>query len=66
MKNSTTSWLSTEVHTWIEPPPIHLVKKAPNKSNEYYTIKIKILQNLSDTDSETYKLKIVTFEHGQP
>ena len=25
-----------------------------------------MLQNLSDTHSETYKLKIVTFEHGQP
>ena len=66
MKNLTTSWISAEVHARIEPPPIPLVKKGPNKVNEYDTIKIKMLQNLSDTDSETYKLKILTLEHGEP
>ena len=29
-------------------------------------IKIKMCQDLSDADSETYKLKIVMFENSQP
>ena len=47
-------------------PPISLVKKEPKNVNEYDIINIKMCRNLSDANSETYELKIVTFEHGQP
>ena len=59
-------WLSAEVQARIEPPPIPLVKKEPDKVNEYDIINIKMRQNPSDADSEKYELKIVTFDHGQP
>ena len=45
---------------------IPLGKKEPNKVNKYAIIKIKMRQNQSDADSETYKIKIGTFENGQP
>ena len=60
------AWISAEVQARIEPPPIPLIKKEPPESNEYAIIKIKMHQNPLDAASETYTLKIVTFEHGQP
>ena len=59
-------WLSAEVQARIEPPPIPLVKKEPDKVNEYDIININMRKKTSNTDSETYKLKTVNFEHGQP
>ena len=59
-------WISAEVQKRIKPPSNHVVKKEPDKVNEYVIIKIKMRRNPSDANSETYELKIVTFEHGQP
>ena len=59
-------WISAEVQVRIESPPILLVKKEPKKFNKYDIIKIKKRRNLSDANSETYKVKIVTFEHIGP
>ena len=64
--NTSPICLSAELQAWINPPPITLIKKEPDNVNEYDIIKIKILWNLSDANSETYELKIVTFEHDQP
>ena len=60
------AWISAEVQARIKPPPIPLIKKDPLEANEYDVIKIKMRRNPSDAASKTYKLKIVTFEHGQP
>ena len=43
-----------------------MINKDPPESNEYDIINIKMRQNPSDAVSETYELKIFTFEHGQP
>ena len=59
-------WLSAEVQACIEPPTILLIKKEPPEANKYAIIKINMHQNPLDAASETYTLKIVTFEHGQP
>ena len=64
--NISPACISTEVKERIEPPLIPLVKKEPDKVNEYDIINIKMRQNPSDADSEKYELKIVTFDHGQP
>ena len=58
--------ISAEVQARIKPPTIALVMREPNKVNEYDIIKINMRRNPSGADSEMYKLKIVTFEHGQP
>ena len=57
-------WLSAEVQAWIEPPQITLDKKETKLVNEYDIIKIKMRWNPYDVASETYELKIVTFEHA--
>ena len=58
-------WISVEEQAQIEPPPIPLVKKEPDEVNDYDIVNINMHQNPSDADSETYKLKIVAFEHSQ-
>ena len=58
--------ISAEVQARIEPPPILLIKKNPLESNKCDIINIKIRRNPLDAASETKKLKIVTFKHGQP
>ena len=50
-------WISADAQQRIKPPPIPIM---------YDIINIKMRQNPSTADSETYKLKIITFEHGQP
>ena len=59
-------WLSSEVQARIEPPSIPLIKKKTDNMIGCDIIKINMRRNLSDADSEMYKLNIVTFEHGQP
>ena len=65
MKNSL-GLLSAEVQARIDLPPIPIIKKDPQESNEYDIININMRQNPSDAASEMYKLNIVTFENGQP
>ena len=43
-----------------------MIKKELPEANEYDIINIKMRRNPSDATSETYKLKIFTFEHSQP
>ena len=64
--NISPPWISVEIQEHIKPTPILLINKDPEEVNEYDIIKIKIFQNTSVAASETYKIKIVTFEHGQP
>ena len=64
--NISPPWISVEIQEHIEPTPILLINKEPEEVNEYDIIKIKIFQNTSVAASETYEMKIVTFEHGQP
>ena len=59
-------WINEEVQAWIEPPPIPTIKNEIDDVSECDIIKIKIHQNLSDANSETYKLNIAMFEHEQP
>ena len=58
--------MNTYLQARIKQPPIPLINKETDGMKECDIIKIKMIQNLSNTDLETYKLKIVTFEHGQP
>ena len=64
--NISPPWISAEIQEQIEPTPILLINKEPKEVKEYDIIKIKICQNPSVAASETYEMKIVTFEHGQP
>ena len=59
-------WLSAVVQSQIEPLPIPLINKETDNVSKCDIINIKVCWNPSDTDSETYKIKIVMFEHGQP
>ena len=43
-----------------------LIKAEEEKEKARNIIKVKMLQNTASDASEMYKLKIVTFEHGQP
>ena len=54
------------MQAYIEPPPIPLIKKETDDASKCDIIKIKMLWNPSDVDSEMYELNIATFEHGQP
>ena len=53
------------MQTWIKTSPITLVKKVTDDVRECKIINIKLNHNPSSADSETYKLKIATFENGQ-
>ena len=64
--NNSPVWLSAEVQADINPPPIPLINKEPPEANEYDIIKINVRRNPLDAASETYKMKIVTFDNGQP
>ena len=66
MKNSNIIWLSAKLQERINPPPITSINKATNDVIECDIINIEMRRNLSAPDSETYKLKIATFENVQP
>ena len=57
-------YLRAEFQAQIEPPPITVINKEPKEVNKYYIIKIIMHQKISNAASETYKLKIITFENG--
>ena len=59
-------WISAEAQAHIENPPIPIIKNEVDDVSECEIIKNKIHQNLSDSNSETYKLNIEMFEHEQP
>ena len=57
--------MSAEVQSHIKPLPIILIKKETDDVSECDIIKVKVRWNPSDADSETYKIKIITFYHSQ-
>ena len=66
MNKSTPDWISAEVQALIKPLQITPVKKITDNVSKFNIININMRWNPSDADSETYELKIVTFENGQP
>ena len=66
MKLGNNRWLNTDARARIEPPPIPLVKATSGKTEETDTIKIKMRLDPASATSETYKLKIQTFENSTP
>ena len=63
MKNGT--WLSTDVQSQIEPPPIPLIKSELEEQKATKFIKVNIRRTPSQDMSETYKVNIFTFDDGQ-
>ena len=60
------AYLSAEMKARIWPLPIPLIKAAMKYMSKCNIINIKMHCNLSAANSETYELKITTFENGQP
>ena len=58
--------LSTDVQALIEPPPIPLIKVDLEEERASNIIKVKMRRNPALAASETYELKMATFENGQP
>ena len=58
-------WLSAEVQARIKQPLIPLINKETENVSECDIIKINMHWDLSNANSETYELKIATFENGQ-
>ena len=61
-----TARLSEEVQARIDPPPTPIIKAAIEDVNTCNIIKIKMCQNPSAADSETYEINIDAFKNGQP
>ena len=59
-------WISAEVQARIKTLPIPLIKKEADYVRECDIIKIKKRQDPFDANSETYDIKIATFENSQP
>ena len=59
-------WLNADIQARIDPPPIPLIKATNGKTEETDSINIKIHQYPTSTTSDTYKLKVQTFENGKP
>ena len=59
-------WLNSDVQARIEPPPITLLKATAGKTEETHIIKIKMRREPASSTSETYELKVQTFENGKP
>ena len=64
--HSNPNWLSAETQARIDPPPIPLTKAETEEEIERNIIKVKMRRNLSSDTSETYELKMDTFDNGQP
>ena len=60
------NWLSADVQARIEPPSFPLIKAELEEEKLSDIIKIKIHREPASSTSETYKLKISTFEKGKP
>ena len=58
--------LNADFQARIDPPPIPLLKAKTGKTEETHIIKIKILRYPASATSETYDLKLQTFENGKP
>ena len=57
------AWLSVDVQAHIYPPLIPLIKSVKEDVNKCDVIKTKISQNPESANSETYELKIDTFDN---
>ena len=66
MKLGNNKWLNTDFQARIEPPPIPLIKATNVNTEETNIIKIKMRQDPASDTSDTYKLKVQTFENGKP
>ena len=62
MKLINNKWINVDFQARIEPPPIPLIKAKNRNTEETDIIKIKMRQYPASTTSETYKLKVQTFE----
>ena len=66
MKNiSNPNWISADVQARGEPPTIPLIKAETEEEKASKTIKVKMRQNPDSAASETYNMKMATFENGQ-
>ena len=66
MKIGNYKWLNTDVQARIDPPPIPLIKATNVNTEKTNIIKIKMHQDPASATSDTYKLKVQTFENGKP
>ena len=66
MKLGNKKWLNADVQARIEPPTTPLIKEMTEKVEEYNIIKIKMCWDPELAKSETYGLKVQTFENGKP
>ena len=64
MKLGNNRWLNADVQACIEPPPILIIKAEAGNTDEYNIIKITMLRDPASAASETYELKLQTFENG--
>ena len=66
MKLGNNKWLNADIHTRIEPPKPPPIKATNGNTEETNIIKIKMRQDPASDTSDTYKLKVQTFENGKP
>ena len=60
------NWLSADVQTRIEPPPIPLTSPEEVQERACDTIKVKIKYNPASAGSETHEFKIAIFDNDSP
>ena len=60
----TYNWLSADVQACIDPPSITLIKVEIEYEQAKNIIKVGMLSNPAIDASETYKLKMSTFDNG--
>ena len=65
MKLVNNKWLNADVQAHIEPPPILLIKATSVKMEKFNIININMRQDPAWTASETYELKVQTFENDK-
>ena len=66
MKLGNNKCLNTDVQACIEPPSTPLIKSTAVKIEECNIINIKMRRYPASAVSETYELKVQTFENGKP
>ena len=66
MKLGNSKWIYADVQARIEPPPTPLIKATNVNTEETDIINIKMHQDPASATSDTYELKVQTFENGKP
>ena len=59
-------WLNSDVQARIDPSPTPLIKVTNGKTEETDIINIMMRQDPASATSETYDLKVQTFEYVKP